>query len=144
MVKRTGEVVLGIIGALFYGLMVAFGGFLVWLDSNKALLEEWLLEMAETDPTLNVEDVQGIQDSLVGFGSVAWMILLSAVAAVVLGILAMVLLKGNKNPVAAGIIFLVVAVVVSFTSFGFGIFAGIFYLIAGIMSLVRKPKEVIG
>ncbi|MDL4841099.1 DUF4064 domain-containing protein [Aquibacillus rhizosphaerae] len=140
MIKRTGEVVLGVIGALFYGIMAGVGGFLVALQGNDEIMSDFVDEMVATDPNLTQADFEGFLD---GFTSISWLILISAILAIVLGIIAMILLKGNKKPKVAGIILIVTAVVVSFSSLGLGIFAGIFYLIAGIMSLVRKPRQLI-
>lgn len=139
--KRTAEIVLGIIGALGFGIMAALGGFMLWMQSNRDLFESEL-ETGTGDPTTDftAEEVDVLFD-LIGTGG--WALLASAIAAIVLGIIAMVLLKGNRKPVAAGIIFIVTAVIVSIISTGLGIPAGLFYLIAGVMALVRKPQRTI-
>lgn len=136
--KRTPEVILGIIGALGYAFMAALGGFMLWLQGNRDLMEESVTATGDPELDLTMEEFDMVLDLLGAGGTV---LLASAIAAVVLGIVAMILLKGNKKPVVAGIIFLIVAVGVSITTTGIGILAGIFYLIAGIMCLVRKPKQ---
>jgi hypothetical protein len=50
-------------------------------------------------------------------------------------------IKGNKKPVLAGILFIAGAVLTAIISIGFGFVPAILYLIAGIVSLVRKPKK---
>ncbi|MTD31941.1 DUF4064 domain-containing protein [Planomicrobium sp. YIM 101495] len=136
--KRTPEIILGIIGALGYAFMAALGGFMLWLQGNKDTMEEAMTGTGDPELDLTMEEFDTVIDLL---GAGGTMLLASAIAAVVLGIVAMILLKGNKKPVVSGIIFLIVAVGVSITTTGVGILAGIFYLIAGIMCLVRKPKQ---
>lgn len=135
--KRTGEVVLGVIGALAYAFFAIVGGFMAWLQGEDELLQNIFDEGVTEGTGLSQNEV------IDAMGDGGWMIAVSSVIAIILGIIAMVLLKGNKKPVVAGIIFIAVAVVISFTSFGTGIFGGIFFLIAGIMCLVRKPQTLI-
>lgn len=138
--KRTAEIVLGIIGALGYAFMAAIGGFMLWMQNNRDLIETELTT-GTGDPTtdFSMEEFEAAMDML---GAGGWIVLISAIAAIVLGIVAMVLLKGNKKPVVAGIIFIATAVIISITTTGLGVIAGIFYLIAGIMCLVRKPLSI--
>ncbi|ANU09637.1 hypothetical protein A1A1_16550 [Planococcus antarcticus DSM 14505] len=138
--KRTVEVVLGIIGALVYALTAALGGFMVWLQNNRDILEESLNETAEQNTEIGTGDVEAMIDAL---GTGGWLLAIASVVAVILGIVAMVLLKGNKKPMVSGIIFIATAVIVAIVTGGAGIIAGIFYVIAGIMCLVRKPKQMI-
>lgn len=139
--KRTAEIVLGIIGALGFAFMAALGGFMLWMQNNRDLIESEMTT-GTGDPTtdFSMEEFEAAMDMLSAGG---WILLASAIAAIVLGIVAMVLLKGNKKPVIAGIIFIVTAVIVSIITTGAGVIAGLFYLIAGIMCLVRKPKTTL-
>ncbi|RLQ89798.1 DUF4064 domain-containing protein [Planomicrobium sp. Y74] len=136
--KRTAEIVLGIIGALGYAFMAAIGGFMLWMQNNRDLIESEMTT-GTGDPTtdFSMEEFETAMDMLSAGG---WIVLISAIVAIVLGIVAMVLLKGNKKPVVAGIIFIATAIIISITTTGLGVIAGIFYLIAGIMCLVRKPQ----
>lgn len=138
--KRTGEVVLGIIGSLAYAFFAIVGGFMAWLQGKDELLQDIFDESAAGGAELSQNDMNTMVDAM---GDGGMMIAVSSVIAIILGIIAMVLLKGNKKPKVAGIIFIVVAVVISFVSFGTGILGGIFFLIAGIMCLVRKPQTLI-
>ncbi|AQQ53380.1 DUF4064 domain-containing protein [Planococcus lenghuensis] len=138
--KRTGEVVIGSIGAVVYGLVAAFGGMMIWLQSNEDVLEQSLNQAAQENPEVAVGDFGAMIDTI---GAGGWLLALTALAAIISGIVAMVLLKGNKNPKVAGIIFIVTAIVAAVITAGAGIIAGIFYLIAGIMCLVRKPSRMI-
>ena len=139
--KRTAEIVLGIIGALGYAFMAAIGAFMLWMQNNRDLIEtELTTGTGDPSTDFSMEEFETAMDML---GAGGWIVLLSAIAAIVLGIVAMVLLKGNRKPVIAGIIFIATAVIVSFVTTGDGVIAGIFYLIAGIMCLVRKPKTTL-
>lgn len=138
--KRTAEVVLTIIGALGFVFIAAIGGIMIWLQNNRGIMEESFNEMAAETPEIGMGDLDEMLNML---GTGGWFLAIASVVAVILGIVAMVLLKGNKKPVVAGIILISTAVIVSFVTGGAGVLAGIFYLIAGIMALVRKPKIVI-
>ncbi|MGE6369353.1 DUF4064 domain-containing protein [Planococcus kocurii] len=137
--KRTAEIVLAVIGALGYAFTAALGGFMIWLQNNKGLMEEVFNETIEQNPELGMSDMEVMLDAL---GTGGWLFAIASVVAVILGIVAIVLLKGNKKPVVAGIIFIATAVIVAIVTSGAGILAGLFYLIAGVMALVRKPKQV--
>lgn len=139
--KRTAEIVLGIIGALGYAFMAAIGGFMLWMQNNRDLIEsEMTTGTGDPSTDFSMEEFEAAMDML---GAGGWIVLISAIAAIILGIVAMVLLKGNKKPVIAGIIFIATAIIISITTTGLGVIAGIFYLIAGIMCLVRKPKTTL-
>ena len=138
--KRTAEIVLGIIGALGYAFSAAIGGFLLWMQNNRDVLEDAMTETGDPTTDLTIGEFETMIDVL---GTGGWLLLVSSIVAIILGIVAMVLLKGNKKPVIAGIIFIATAVIVAFITGGVGILAGILYLIAGIMCLVRKPKTTL-
>ncbi|WP_033541005.1 DUF4064 domain-containing protein [Planococcus sp. CAU13] len=139
--KRTAEIVLGVIGALGFAFMAAVGAFMLWLQNNRELFETELTT-GTGDPTtdFSMEEFEIAMDFL---GAGGWVLIASAIVAIVLGIVAMVLLKGNRKPVIAGILFIATAVIVSIVTTGVGILAGLFYLIAGILCLVRKPKTTL-
>lgn len=64
-----------------------------------------------------------------------------AVIVVVTGLLAIRMLKENRRPKPAGILLLVVGGLTSFLQMGFALFGSLLYVIAGIMALVKKPKD---
>lgn len=138
--KRTAEIVIGILGVLAYALTAALGGLMIWLQNNRGIMEESFNEMAQEDPDVMMADFDAVLD-LLGTGGL--LLLGTSIVAILLGVVAMVLLKGNKQPVVAGIMLIAVAVIGSFVTGGAGILPGIFYVVAGIMALVRKPKTVI-
>lgn len=82
-----------------------------------------------------VDDFNYFLDSL---GNSGWMIIIFSVIAIIAGIIAIILVKGNKKPKAAGITFIAAAVIAAIASFGIGVVGGIFYVIAGILCLTRK------
>ncbi|MUK89747.1 DUF4064 domain-containing protein [Ornithinibacillus sp. L9] len=134
--KRTGEVILGIIGAAFYAFLAVIGGSAIWLKNNPDLVQE-ALDQSPEDLGISASELA----ATMGSGGV--FLVVSSVIAIILGVVAMVLLRGNKKPKVAGIIFIATSVIFTVITFGGGIFAGILYLIAGIMCLVRKPKQLI-
>lgn len=138
--KRTAEIVLGIIGALGYAFMAALGGFMLWMQNNRDLMEEMMTGTGDPTTDFSMEEFEAMMD-VVGTGG--WVLIISALTAIVLGIVAMALLKGDKKPMIAGIIFIAIAVIVAFITAGVGILAGLFYLIAGILCLVRKPQKTL-
>ncbi len=100
--------------------------------------QEFVDQVEQTDPSLNPKDIEMVLESASSFGVY---ILVISIAAIVLGIVSMFLFKGNNKPKAAGIILIVVGGLSTLLTIGFGIFAGIFYIIAGIMGVARKPKQ---
>lgn len=135
MIKRTGEIVLVIIGMLIYAFFALIGGFMMWLGNNSQIVED--IPPEAQSPELSQEQLMTMIETA---GAGGMMILITALVAIVAGILALVFMKGNKKPKAAGIILIVISVIGVFTMVIAGIFSGLFYLIAGIMLLVRKPK----
>lgn len=138
--KRTAEIILGIIGVLGFAFTAALGGLMIWLQNNRELLEEPLNEAGSQNTDLAAADFEMMIDML---GTGGWVLLTMSIAAIILGIVSMALLKGNKKPAAAGIIFIATAGIAAILTGGAGILAGIFYLAAGITALVRKPQRVV-
>ncbi len=82
-----------------------------------------------------------ISQMIDAMGSFGMFVLIAALIAIGLGILSALFLKGNKKPKAAGIILIVTAIIFTFATVFIGVFGGAVYLIAGIVALVRKPKN---
>ncbi|MCP3031791.1 DUF4064 domain-containing protein [Halobacillus sp. A1] len=135
--KRTVEIVFTIIGAVFYGIAIGIGALFVNLNPQmRAELESILAQDPNVDP-----DQISVDQLINGVATGAWIVIAAAILAIVLGILSIVFLKGNKKPKAAGIILIVSGVLLTFGTFGIGLFGGVAYLVAGIVALVRKPKQ---
>ncbi len=132
--KRTGEIVLSVLGMFFYVLLGGIGTLFFFLKGNNEFMNEMMMDT----PEFTAEDVNFISDALAVGG---WIIIFLAVIGIAAGIISLFLLKGNKHPKSAGWTLIAAAVIISFFSGGLGIIAGLFYLIAGIMALVRRPAE---
>ncbi|TFJ91870.1 DUF4064 domain-containing protein [Lentibacillus salicampi] len=137
--SRTGEIVLTVIGAIIYGLSAIGGAFMVWLFNNEAVQNEAMGDINQQEG-VGAEDMEAAFGFLQGGG---WFLVALSVIGLILGIVCIVFLKGDKKPKAAGIILIVTSVLFAIITFGALIFSGIFYLIAGIMCLARKPPQVI-
>lgn len=122
--KRTGEIVLSVIGTVFYALSAAFLGLLMVLFNNEQFIYEMEMDTAPQD----LESLYLGIDIINAFGVIAIVV---TIIAIILGIVATVLLKGDKNPKAAGIILIVISILAP----------NILLLIAGIMALVRKAPQ---
>ncbi|CEI83307.1 hypothetical protein J18TS1_41590 [Oceanobacillus oncorhynchi subsp. incaldanensis] len=129
--KRTVEIVLGVIGMVGYGLVAALGGFMLFLQNNEDLLQE----VVEQNPEMDLNDLNTVME---GMGAGGWALLITSILAIILSLAAIFLIKGNKQPKIAGSIFIVISILGSIVTVGFGIIPGIFLLISGIMCLVRK------
>jgi Protein of unknown function (DUF4064) len=141
--KRTAEVTLGIIGTIFYVFSLLMGAFRIWMENNKGYLFD-VIEDNQSEMDFSSQDMDILTEAfnynLAGGGI---LLVIMPILAIILGIVAMVLLKGNKNPIAAGIIFIATGVIYVIVTLGGGILSGILFLIAGILCLARKPKTII-
>ncbi|MFC3039319.1 DUF4064 domain-containing protein [Virgibacillus xinjiangensis] len=138
--KRTGEVILGIIGMLVYTFFAIVGGFMVWMGNNRSLFQQLPEELSQQGVEISEAELNSIVETM---GNSGTLFLITSLAAIILGIVSLVLLRGNKKPKASGIILIVTAVISSIIMTIVGFAGGLFYLIAGIMALVRKPKPAI-
>ncbi|ALA53080.1 DUF4064 domain-containing protein [Shouchella clausii] len=151
MVKRTGERVLGIIGIVCFMLGTLFLGGAMALQ-GQGFYEDFFMEMANEDselwegeenpPIVSQEDAAATSAFFeeLNFG----MYTLASFIAGVAGIVAVVLV--GKKPVVASILFLgstlLYAIMAPFTlAFIIPFLPMLLYIIAGIMALVRKPKQ---
>lgn len=146
--KRTGELVFGIIGSLFNLIAISFVGLLVVSMSSVSVNEQFQNELVTemeknyaNNPNLQDIDPQSFADTVVaftdGFGPFGWFFIVCFVISLVLGIVACIQAYKAKNKKAnmAGWLFIVAAIfagIISFTSFA--------YYIAAIICFVRKPK----
>ncbi|KHE67035.1 DUF4064 domain-containing protein [Halobacillus sp. BBL2006] len=140
--KRTAEIIFTVIGILLYAIPVVLGGMLLNVKDDpqfRAEIEKGIQSAPNADQVGNIN-----MDQMIDFlGTFTIVILVAAILAIALGILSIVFLKGNKKPKAAGIILIITAIVMTFGTVGLGLFAGVAYLIAGIIALVRKSKKPI-
>lgn len=136
--KRTGEIVLTIIGACFFALISLFGFMFLGLSEDNTFTQDMENIIVAEDPTLQGTDLAFLSDAVSAGG---WYFIIVGILAIILGIVSLVLLKGNKHPKAAGIILIIVAVLSALATILISIISSILYLVAGILCLVRKQKE---
>ncbi|MFC7783978.1 MULTISPECIES: DUF4064 domain-containing protein [unclassified Rossellomorea] len=142
MVKRTGEVVMGVIGIILSALFSIIGIVLNLGMSNPEVMSQ-IEEGMASDPNLQNEDmtagdISSIIETAESMGS--YLVILGIIASI-LGIIAVMSIVKNKKPVLSGIMFIIAALVIGLGTIGFGFVPGLLFLIAGIMAFVRKPKK---
>lgn len=139
--SRTGEITLGIISAVFTVISIILLSLLV-TEGNAALQDESVIQEIESelanDPALAGEDLDAIMQGVSGFIDVfevfGWAAVIILVISLIFNILAIVMIRGNRNPKLAGIFFIIAGL------FAFAITpTSILLYIAAIMSFVRKP-----
>lgn len=128
--KRTVETILSIIGIIGYGFVGVLGGLMLFLQNN----ESFLREIMEEDPEL-FGDLESFTAEM---GAGGWMLIITAIIALIAVVIALILLKGNKKPKTAGGLLLAVAIIGSIMTAGFGAVSGILFFIAGSMCFVRR------
>ncbi|WP_180954632.1 DUF4064 domain-containing protein [Bacillus sp. V5-8f] len=133
--KRIGEYVLGIIGVILSGLMLICGLLFLFIEGNEEMKSE-MDKMMQSDPALTGTDITAVLNM---FGAIGWAFTIASILGLVLGLVAIFVLKARK-PKAAGILFILAGVLVALVSILAGFLPGILYLIAGIMCLVRKQR----
>ncbi|MBA2176671.1 DUF4064 domain-containing protein [Halobacillus locisalis] len=138
--SRMIEIVLTIVGILLYALPLVVGFMFRSLNNNPQLREEFIAAMEQAP---NAQELQNMNmDQMFNFmGTFATFLIIASVIAIALGVLAVVFLKGNKKPKAAGIILIVTAVVFTIATVFIGLFGSVAFLIAGIVALVRKTPK---
>lgn len=138
--KRTAELALGIIGIISSALMSLVGVVFIWAyrsNEFKAMVEEGLA----ADPALEVDPGE-MSLVMEGLGSYGWALVAASIIGLILGLIGVISIKGNKKPKLAGWMFILGAVLTGIISVGFGFVPAILYLIAGIMAFARKaPPE---
>ncbi len=135
--KRTAEIILTVIGIIFYLLVAAIGGLLATLTTNQEFAEGFESEFQmSADESINATELI----DMIGAGGIALLII--SLVCIVFGIVAAIMFKKNAYPKTMGIIMIVLAIICSFISFGLAILPGVFYLIAGTVALVKKTVTI--
>src|SRR5699024_4878217 len=104
--KRTGEFVLGIIGIIIYAFFTLMGTLLIWIQNNADKVRDMMAEVAKDDPEVSVDEFNEALEVVVDSGN-AWFVFSVSLITAIVGIVALVLLKGNKRPKPAGIMLIV-------------------------------------
>lgn len=145
--SRTGELVLGVIGAVFTAISVIL--LAIAVSSGSAALddpelmgqfEQDVITEMQNDPSLTAEDAEMASQFLSeGLGAISvfgWAAVVVLVISLIFNILAIVFISKNRNPKLAGVFFILAglfAFILSLTS--------ILLYIAAIMSFVRKAPS---
>lgn len=148
--KRTAEIVLGIIGTFFNVIGIAFIGVMIRgiseVKNNEQFQDEIVKEFKSqqsNDPQLQDIDVQIFTDGMekiINFSGVfGWLIIACFIISLIIGVVATVKVAKVKDKKAnfAGSMFLIAGVLAGILSL-----TSIIYYIAAIVCFVRKPKEV--
>ncbi|MGG4397396.1 DUF4064 domain-containing protein [Paenibacillus thiaminolyticus] len=126
--KRTGEIVLSIIGAASSLIMIVIGIVFLYRKDNEDYLNYLYTNWTESEVAASLDQMN----------QAGTMWVLPGIIGCVLGMITMIWLKGNGSPNLAGWTLILVSVAVCIISV-FGFIPAMFYVIAGIMALVRKP-----
>ncbi|MFP7170035.1 DUF4064 domain-containing protein [Terribacillus sp. 7520-G] len=132
MIKRTAELVLGIIGVAFHALAAILVGLLI------AATGDVMREEMYNDPALTAEDADLISSILGGMG---WYFVVVSVISAILGVVGIVLLRRDDRSTASGVIFIVTAVLSALLTLFVSFIPSILLLVAGILAIVRKPFD---
>ncbi len=131
--KRTIEIILTSIGILMSLFFVVVSAFMVWIKYNFNDAIEIVNDFGEM--SLSELDIESLSRS----ADTGPLILTISILMIILAVIGIYLIKGNRNPKAAGIILISAAVIGVFISPIVLIVNGGFFIAAGIMALVRKP-----
>lgn len=126
--KRTGEIGLSIIGAASSLIMIVIGIVFLYRKDNEDYLNYLYANWTESEVAASLDQMN----------QAGTMWVLPGIIGCVVGMITMIWLKGNGSPKLAGWTLILVSVAVCIISV-FGFIPAMFYVIAGIMALVRKP-----
>ncbi|GIN16302.1 DUF4064 domain-containing protein [Shouchella clausii] len=127
--KRTVEIVLSVLGVITSLVMVGTGVVFLYLKNNEAFLQYLDSGWTASQNAYTLEQL----------GQAGTMFILPGIIGVVLGVCAVMMLKGNRSPKLAGWGLIIISVIISIVSV-IGMIPALFFIIAGIMALVRKAK----
>ncbi|WP_026685071.1 DUF4064 domain-containing protein [Heyndrickxia coagulans] len=133
--KRTAEIILSVIGAVLNGLATILVIFF-----TIAMKSQSIIDQMKSDASIREADFQTVLHTIQALG---WGIAVVLIIGTVIGIVAAVQLRNNKRPKLSGILLIIGALLVFFFTVGFGVLPALLYLIAGILSLVRKPPIIV-
>lgn len=135
--KRTAEIILTVIGLIIYAFVTFSGTLIIWIQNNQDEVRESMDNEVLQEQGISINEFNQALEEIGGGG---WMLAIIGGLAVIVGIIAIVFLKGNKKPQPAGIILIVIAAV-SLLFLGFGTWLiALPYVIAGIMAIARKSR----
>lgn len=136
--SRTAEMLITLLGIMVYSFFAIIGGATVWMNKNPDKVAEMLEDVNNEELDLSKDEFLFMLEDIGGSG---WYVLIGTILAILAGAIAIYYLRGNKNNIIAGILLVLSAVLATFMTFLLAWPAAIIYLLAGIMALVRRPKQ---
>lgn len=127
--KRTVEIVLSALGLIVSLIMVGTGVVFLYLKTNEKFLRYLDSGWSERQNASTLEQL----------GQAGTMFILPGIFGIVLGVIAVLLLKRNRSPKFVGWGLIIVSIVISIISV-IGMIPSLFFIITGIIALVRKPE----
>ncbi|AXF55771.1 DUF4064 domain-containing protein [Salicibibacter kimchii] len=138
--KRTGEMILGMIGVVITFLVSLFVLFMVigLQQADVPQLTNIIEQELANDPNVQGQEAEEFSALVLNVMSTAgWGLLAVHAIGLVLGIIALV--KLNRNAKTAGILFLIAGGELLLLTVGFSFVYAALFIIAGVMCLARKP-----
>ncbi|MDX8366041.1 DUF4064 domain-containing protein [Cytobacillus sp. IB215665] len=143
--KRTGEIIISGIASILSALIAIIGAGMIYYLKNEEFLSELEDELALDYPDVAVTNITDFIESM---ASTAWLVMVAGFISLMLGLIAAFSLRGNKKPLLAGTSLIIAAVPITFITLVasllneiLGYLTALLFLIAGMMSLVRKRKQ---
>src|SRR5690625_6521745 len=91
--KRTIEIILIVLGMIVYGFFSLMGAAIIWMQNNREKAKDFFKSNEAADDTFTFEE---FEEAINNIGSSGWIFTLTLLLAIVVGIVALILLKGNK------------------------------------------------
>lgn len=137
--RRTGEKVLSIISMIVYTFTALIAVLMnnVVID-NEENIQKVIQTVKDKNPNATMEEVNFSIDFL---STYVWLMIITSILAMGLGIVALILLHKYQRAKVAGTLFLVMGILGIILTIPLGLLSGPLFIIAGIMCLVRKPKQ---
>lgn len=127
--KRIVEIVFSVLGAVASLIMAGTGVVFLYLKNNEAFLRYLDSGWSESQNAYTLEQLSQAGN----------MFVLPGIIGIVLGASAAMLLKGNRRPKLAGWGLIIGSVVICILSL-FGTIPAMFFIVAGVVTWIRKPK----
>ncbi|MBC2107389.1 DUF4064 domain-containing protein [Listeria innocua] len=147
MIKRTGEIVLAIIGLIFsvlmqaaiavIGLLLVNGskgkeGLTTYYNNYYQTVTEWEI------PKDEIPDPDRIFDFV---HTLSWTALSGGIITLIVGAAGIYYIMKNKNPLLAGFLFLAAGIVSLLSTALIGFIPALLFVIAAMLCFIRKPKS---
>ncbi|WP_047984083.1 DUF4064 domain-containing protein [Ornithinibacillus californiensis] len=135
--NRMSEIILGVVGVLFYLFFTIVGLFWLWVFSNHNFLEDMIYEVLPIQLIQRVPLTELI--TLIGAGG--WVFVVAALISLLTGIVCVILIKKSDNVTTIGVLFIVTGFLSTSITLGILSIAGFIYVVAGMICLTRKVKS---